>query len=67
MNKQAMIGDIKQLFNELSYEQKLLYRYGYISSSELAEELSWELEEADEDDLQAISEDIFDMKGQRNG
>jgi len=67
MNKQAMIGDIKQVFSELTYEQKLLYRYGYISSSELTEELSWELEEADEDDLQAISEDIFDMKGQRNG
>lgn len=62
-----MIGDIKQVFSELTYEQKLLYRYGYISSSELTEELSWELEEADEDDLQAISEDIFDMKGQRNG
>lgn len=67
MNKQAMVGDIKQLFSELTYEQKLLYRYGYVSSSELAEELSWELEEADEEDLQAISQDIFEMRGQKNG
>lgn len=67
MNKQAMIGDIKQMFSELTYEQKLLHRYGYVSSSELAEELSWELEEADEEDLRAISQDIFDMRGQKNG
>ena len=67
MNKAAIIGDIKQLFSELTYEQQLVYRYGYISSSELQQDLEWELEEADLEDLESISQDIFNIKRQNNG
>jgi hypothetical protein len=67
MNKKAIIGDIKQLFSELPYEQKLLYRYGYISSSELLEEFEWSLEECDQEELNSISEDIFNLKRQSDG
>jgi len=66
-NREAIIGDIKQLFSELPYEQKLLYRYGYISSQDLLLELEWDLEECSLEDLGGISQDIINIKRQNNG
>lgn len=67
MNKEAMLGDIKQIFSELTYEQKLVYTYGYLSSSELEEEFSYSVEDACAEDLRGISEYLLDIKGRKNG
>ena len=62
-----MIGDIKQLFSELSYEQKLTYVYGHVSHCELEEEMGWGLDESSFEELKYISEYISDLKRQNNG
>lgn len=58
MSKVTIINDIVQMFEDLPYEDKLMYRYGYISSKEMTEDLMFELEECDEQDAISIAQDM---------
>jgi hypothetical protein len=58
MSKQAVINDVVQMFSDLPYQDQLVYRYGYVSSSEMSDDLLFELQEADEQEVLDMAEDI---------
>lgn len=68
MNRQAIIGDALQMFRELPFEDQVLMRYGYVSSEEMAEDLEYELHDADVIDVTECMEYMnFLKKKGKNG
>lgn len=62
MNKKAIVGDALQMFKELPFEQQIVMRYGYISSEEMAEDLEFELQDAELIDITECIEYINFLK-----
>lgn len=58
MNKEALISDVVQMFSDLPYEDKLVYRYSYISSAEMLDDLLFELQDASAQEMLDTAEDI---------
>lgn len=55
MNRQAVIGELRSVWDTLSYQQKLHYVYGYISASELTDDF---MANFDHQDTECIASDL---------
>jgi hypothetical protein len=51
MNRQAVIGELRSVWDTLSYSQKLQYIYGYISTSELTDDFMANFDHQDTEDI----------------
>lgn len=51
MNRQAVIGELRSVWDTLSYSQKLHYIYGYISTSELTGDFIANFDHQDTEDI----------------
>lgn len=48
----ALVGDARAIWDRLTYEEKLMYRYGYIDTNELDQEMASSLEDMSDEQIQ---------------
>jgi hypothetical protein len=51
MNRKAVIGELRSVWDTLSYQQKLNYIYGYISTTELTDDFMSNFDHQDTEDI----------------
>jgi hypothetical protein len=51
MNRKAVIGELRSVWDTLSYQQKLHYIYGYISTTELTDDFMSNFDHQDTEDI----------------
>ena len=67
MNRNIVIGELRSVWDTLSYQQKLHYIYGYISTSELTDDFLANMDHQDTEDIASDLSYLIELSKNNRG
>jgi hypothetical protein len=67
MNRRAVIGELRSVWDTLSYPDKLQYIYGYVSTHELTEDFLANMDHVDTEDLASDLSYLIELSKNNRG
>jgi hypothetical protein len=67
MNRNVVIGELRSVWDTLSYQQKLHYIYGYISTSELTDDFLANMDHQDTEDIASDLSYLIELSKNNRG